>query len=146
MTTPITTPVTTPLSQVVGATTATPSTPSNDLADKDTFLKLLVAQLKYQDPSNPADSTAFMAQTAQFTQVERLNDIKAVNSDQLVAQMMLSASGMVGKAITWAGPDGKDVTGIVTSAHFNGSAPTLRVGDKDVPLPAVKEVKAAAAG
>jgi flagellar basal-body rod modification protein FlgD len=146
VTTPITTPVTTPLSQVVGATTATPTAPSGDLADKDTFLKLLVAQLKYQDPSNPADSTAFMAQTAQFTQVERLNDIKAVNSDQLVAQMMLSASGMVGKTITWAGPDGKDVSGIVTSAHFNGSAPTLRVGDTDVPLPAVKQVEAAAAG
>ena len=34
---------------------------------QDAFLKLLVAQLKYQDPSKPADSTQFMAQTAQFT-------------------------------------------------------------------------------
>ncbi|HEV7755519.1 MAG TPA: flagellar hook capping FlgD N-terminal domain-containing protein [Mycobacteriales bacterium] len=144
MTTPIHTPVTTPISQIGANTTASPT--RSDQLDKDTFLKLLVAQLKYQDPSNPADSTAFLAQTAQFTQVERLNELKTVSSDQLVAQMMLSASGMVGKTITFAGPDGKDVSGVVTSAHFNGSAPTLRVGDKDVPLPAVKEVKAAAAG
>jgi flagellar basal-body rod modification protein FlgD len=145
MTTPVPPPTApTPISQIGNTTPASPT--RSDQLDKDTFLKLLVAQLKYQDPSNPADSTAFLAQTAQFTQVERLNELKMVNSDQLVAQMMLSASGMVGKTITFAGSDGKDVTGVVTSAHFNGSAPTLRVGDKDVPLPAVKEVKAAAAG
>jgi flagellar basal-body rod modification protein FlgD len=142
MTTPIPSS-TTPLSQVLGAATAT-GTVKSDLGDKDTFLKLLVAQLKYQDPSNPASSTEFMAQTAQFTQVERLNDLKTMGSDQLAAQMMLSAAGLVGKTVTFAGPDGKDVTGVVTSAHFNGSAPTLRVGDTDVPLPAVKEIRTAA--
>jgi flagellar basal-body rod modification protein FlgD len=142
VTTPITTPVTTPISQLGANTPAGPT--RSDQLDKDTFLKLLVAQLKYQDPSNPADSTAFLAQTAQFTQVERLNELKTVGTDQLMSQLMLSASSMVGKTITFAGPDGKDVTGVVTSAHFNGSAPTLRVGDKDVPLPAVKEVKTVA--
>jgi flagellar basal-body rod modification protein FlgD len=142
VTTPITTPVTTPISQIGGHTTASPT--RSDQLDKDTFLKLLVAQLKYQDPSNPADSTAFLAQTAQFTQVERLNELKTVGTDQLMSQMMLSASSMVGKTITFAGPDGKDVTGVVTSARFNGSAPTLRVGDTDVPLPAVKQVTTAA--
>jgi flagellar basal-body rod modification protein FlgD len=145
MTTPIPGTTWTPINQALGTTVA-PSVSRSDKLDQDTFLKLLVAQLKYQDPSNPTSSTEFMAQTAQFTQVERLNELKTVQSDQLVAQMMLSASGMVGKTITFAGPDGKDVTGLVTSAHFNGSAPTLRVGDTDVPLPAVKEVKAAAAG
>jgi flagellar basal-body rod modification protein FlgD len=142
VTTPITTPVSTPISQIGGNTTASPT--RSDQFDKDTFLKLLVAQLKYQDPSNPADSTAFLAQTAQFTQVERLNELKTVGTDQLMSQMMLSASSMVGKTITFAGPDGKDVTGVVTSARFNGSAPTLRVGDTDVPLPAVKQVTTAA--
>jgi flagellar basal-body rod modification protein FlgD len=143
VTTPITPPVTTPITQIGGNTTPAAPTRSDQL-DKDTFLKLLVAQLKYQDPSNPADSTAFLAQTAQFTQVERLNELKTVGSDQLMSQMMLAASSMVGKTITFTGPDGTDVSGVVTSAHFNGSAPTLRVGDTDVPLPAVKEVKTAA--
>lgn len=40
-------------------------------ADKNTFLKLLVAQLKYQDPMNPADGTQFVTQLAQFTSLEQ---------------------------------------------------------------------------
>jgi flagellar basal-body rod modification protein FlgD len=142
VTTPIPSTAPTPISQIGDTPKAGPT--RSDQLDKDTFLKLLVAQLRYQDPSNPADSTAFLAQTAQFTQVERLNELKTVGTDQLMSQMMLSASSMVGKTITFAGPDGKDVTGVVKSAHFNGSAPTLRVGDTDVPLPAVKEVTTAA--
>ena len=40
-------------------------------ADKGTFLKLLVAQLKYQNPLNPADGVQFVTQLAQFTQLEQ---------------------------------------------------------------------------
>jgi flagellar basal-body rod modification protein FlgD len=40
-------------------------------ADKSTFLKLLVAQLKYQNPLNPADGVQFVTQLAQFTQLEQ---------------------------------------------------------------------------
>jgi len=50
---------------------------SKDLGDKDTFLKLLVAQLKYQNPMEPVDSSQFMAQTAQFTMVEKLEAMAA---------------------------------------------------------------------
>lgn len=41
------------------------------LASKDVFMKLLVAQLKYQNPMNPADGVEFMTQLAQFTQLEQ---------------------------------------------------------------------------
>ena len=49
--------------------------------DKDTFLKLLVAQLKYQDPLSPADPQQFLAQSAQFTTVEKLEEIAAASAD-----------------------------------------------------------------
>lgn len=41
------------------------------MADQAMFLKLLVAQLKYQNPDNPADGTQFVAQLAQFASLEQ---------------------------------------------------------------------------
>jgi flagellar basal-body rod modification protein FlgD len=43
----------------------------DDLANRDTFMKLLVAQLKYQNPLNPADGVQFLTQLAQFSSLEQ---------------------------------------------------------------------------
>ena len=52
---------------------------------KDTFLQLLVAQIKNQDPLSPADSTQFVAQLAQFSELEQVigirGDISALRQD-----------------------------------------------------------------
>ncbi len=59
------------LAKTLGANTPTKvSPPADPLANKSTFLLLLVAQLKNQDPRNPADGTQFVAQLAQFTSLE----------------------------------------------------------------------------
>jgi flagellar basal-body rod modification protein FlgD len=44
---------------------------SSRLANQDVFMKLLVAQLKYQNPMNPADGVEFMTQLTQFSQLEQ---------------------------------------------------------------------------
>ncbi len=60
--------------------------------DKDAFLKLLVAQMKYQDPLEPTSNTEFIAQYATFSQVEQMQN--------MAMTMELSrASGMVGKLV-----------------------------------------------
>jgi flagellar basal-body rod modification protein FlgD len=46
-------------------------------ANTETFLKLLVAQLRNQDPLNPADGTQFLTQLAQFSQLEQLINIRS---------------------------------------------------------------------
>ena len=56
-------------SDPVPAKTATGS--PNQLANKDTFLRLLVAQLKNQDPLAPQDGSEFVAQLAQFSNLEQ---------------------------------------------------------------------------
>lgn len=48
-----------------------PASGADRLANKEVFLQLLVAQLKNQNPLNPADGTQFVAQLAQFTQLEQ---------------------------------------------------------------------------
>lgn len=52
--------------------------PSNvdGLANENTFLQLLVAQIKNQDPTNPTDSVQFLSQLAQFSQLEQLIGIR----------------------------------------------------------------------
>jgi len=45
-------------------------------ADKSTFLKLLVAQLRYQNPLNPADGMQFVTQLAQFTALEQSTQMR----------------------------------------------------------------------
>ena len=56
---------------VPAASAPTAGNGASSLANQDVFLQLLVAQLKNQDPENPADGTAFVTQLAQFTTLEQ---------------------------------------------------------------------------
>lgn len=89
----------------------------------------------------PMDNSEFLAQTAQFTTVEKLTDLATVEQSLLTAQLQLGASNLIGKTVAYTGDDGTEQTGVVTAAAFSGSTPTLRVGDTDVALSAVKEVR-----
>jgi flagellar basal-body rod modification protein FlgD len=143
MTDPVSATGFTPISQVLGTAASAKSaqsTSSGGTLDKNAFLNLLVAQLKYQDPSNPVDSSQFMSQTAQFQQVESLDSMSTTQTQLLSAQQMMSASSMVGKTVSYPGSDGMDATGVVTAARFSSDGPVLRVGDKDVPLSSVLQV------
>jgi flagellar basal-body rod modification protein FlgD len=86
--------------------------------DKDMFLKLLVAQLRYQDPSKPADTTQFMAQTAQFSALEAMQEVASTSSSMVAAQNKLQASTLVGQTVSYTGEDGKPKTGEVRSVSF----------------------------
>jgi flagellar basal-body rod modification protein FlgD len=108
--------------------------------DSQAFLKLLVAQLKYQDPMNPADSTEFMAQTAQFTMVEKLTALTQQSSDQLTSQRVAQAAQMVGRSVTYTDADGVSHTGAVSGARLLATGPVLVVDGVEVNLAAVTEI------
>jgi flagellar basal-body rod modification protein FlgD len=135
--TPVSSAVPTPASGVVPQ--------AKDQMGQDTFLQLLVAQLRYQDPMNPAEGSEFMAQTAQFTSLEKLTAVADLQGELLAAQRLLGGANMVGRTVTYAGVDGLDVSGVVTSARFGTDGTVLRVADRDVPLSSVKEVGASPA-
>jgi flagellar basal-body rod modification protein FlgD len=74
--------------------------------NKDDFLQLLVTQLKSQDPLNPQDSSAFVAQLAQLTQVEQTYNINTNLQSLLSSQnnfSSMSAMSLIGKDITTQG-------------------------------------------
>jgi flagellar basal-body rod modification protein FlgD len=115
---------------------------AKDQFGQDTFLKLLVAQLRYQDPMNPAEGTEFMSQTAQFTSLEKLTAVADLQGELLAAQRLLGASNMVGRTVSFLDENGSGVNGVVTAARIGTDGPVLRVGDKDVPMASVTEVSA----
>ncbi len=107
---------------------------------KDTFLQLMVAQLRYQDPTNPTDSSQFLAQTAQFTSLEKLIDMAKATADLLAAQKLQSASAMIGKQVTYQDAQGNEHTGVVSSTKITTDGPQMRVGSEYVSLDKVTEI------
>src|SRR5579862_6579944 len=103
--------------------TATSTTSSNQI-NENTFLQLLVAQMKYQDPLAPTDSTQFLTQTAQFTEVSTLQQIE---SDQQAIQstnQLLAASGMVGRSVSYSTTGIAPATPIATTTvNVGGNLP-----------------------
>jgi flagellar basal-body rod modification protein FlgD len=70
-----------------------PAAPSQTpQASQSVFLQLLVAQLKNQDPSNPADGTQFVTQLAQFTTLEQTTQSRN-DLDQILKAMQTASAG-----------------------------------------------------
>jgi flagellar basal-body rod modification protein FlgD len=113
--------------------------PTNEL-DQDAFLKLLVAQLRYQNPMSPADPQAFLAQTAQFTTVEKLTQLTTQLADSDRMAQIATGSALVGRVVTYQLDDGTTLPGTVTSARPTEDGCVLVVNDTEIPLDAVTAV------
>jgi flagellar basal-body rod modification protein FlgD len=101
-----------------------------DQMGKDVFLKLLVAQMRYQDPANPASSSEMMAQTATFAQVEKLDLLATQNGALLILQEHSTAGAMVGRTVTYTDTTGASVTGKVSSVRLaSGTSEAVAVVD-----------------
>jgi flagellar basal-body rod modification protein FlgD len=121
-------------------TTGTSSTSTSKAGDKEMFLQLLVAQMRYQDPMNPTDSSQFLAQSAQFTALEKMQDVADQTAKMLSAQMAFGASGLVGKQVSWTDSDGATKSGTVDGVTFGVDGPVLSSGDATFPLTSLLSV------
>ena len=95
--------------------------------DKDAFLQLLVAQMKYQDPLEPTTNTEFVAQYAQFSQVEQMQNMAATTE-------LARATSLVGKEVYIKTTDSagaeRYVTGKVDYVQFEGGKAYLVIDEK----------------
>ncbi|MBW3657874.1 MAG: flagellar hook capping protein [Actinobacteria bacterium] len=109
----------------------------------DAFLKLLVAQLKYQDPMAPADGAAMLQQTAQFTQVETMKQLASLQQQLMGLQQTAMASDLIGREVSAVTEDGREVAGTVEGVRFTDVGPRLLIGGEAVPFDGAREIRQA---
>lgn len=106
----ITSPTLTPPSQLAATAAQSNAVLSSDF---ETFLKMLTAQARYQDPLEPIDSSEYAAQLAQFSMVEQQvlsNDLLASLASQMGAGNMAQTAGWIGMDALTTAPTNFDGT------------------------------------
>lgn len=97
------------------------------------FMKVLMAQLSYQNPLKPMDNQEFLAQIAQFTSLGQTQEMNA-NIQTLVANQAAQQSiGLLGRTV-YATVDNATVTGTVSKIELSGSTPILTLTTASGPL------------
>ena len=100
--------------------------------DYEAFLTLLVAQLNHQDPTEPQDSTEYVAQLANFSNVEQGVQTNAKLDAMLTSFALLQSDSVIGRTITSA--DGT-ISGVATSIQIlDGEALAVLSDGKQIPL------------
>lgn len=129
---------------VTGAASTAPSS----TLDKDAFLKLLVTQVRNQDPLQPQGGTEYVAQLAQFSsleQMQNLNDnivgLALLQQNNALMSQLTQSSALIGQNVEWTDPETGDVhTGAVTSVKLKDGLALLEIDGEDVPLGNVTQV------
>jgi flagellar basal-body rod modification protein FlgD len=111
---------------------------NNSFVSQNTFLTLLITQLKNQDPMNPQDSSQFVAQLASFSSLEQMTQLNT-NITQVLEN---SVTNMIGKTVTVADQSTQSgfATGVVTGITYYKDGPAVKVNGKDFPLSAIQNV------
>ncbi len=120
-------------------TTAATSDRTTELG-QDAFMKLLLTQLKYQDPFEAMNDRDFMAQLAQFSSLSELQKLNETLAQFTGAQSLSDAASLIGKTITGADSSGSPVTGVAEAALLREGQVYLRVSGTELPLTKVQEV------
>ena len=99
----------------------------SDSVDQDAFLKILVAEMQYQDPLQPSSNTEWVSQMASFSQIEELQNLSSSMSEQ-------GAYALVGKRVIIAASENTTgevnyVTGIVQCIEKQSDGIYLSVND-----------------
>jgi flagellar basal-body rod modification protein FlgD len=141
-------PTTTP-APVTGPYTPTPAVPEvkqpTDIFSSDGFLKILASQIKGQNPLEPMKDTEFLAQMAQFSQLEQITNLAKDMKAMALSGQLAQGASLIGKTVSYL-PEGAmvPVTGVVESLRVGGDgrSMSLLVGGVEVDVARVATVGA----
>jgi flagellar basal-body rod modification protein FlgD len=116
--------------------------PKDNTLGKDDFLKILIAQLQNQDPTQPLQDKEFIAQMAQFSSVEQLKSM--ADEMKMLRQSLGLAPGLIGKNVSWDTKDalGRNVTksGVVDALTFKEGKQYAKVEGDEISLDKLTKV------
>lgn len=118
--------------------------------DRDAFMQLLVTQLKNQDPMKPTNNEEFVAQLANFSSLEQLEQLNGnvlamigLNQGNALLSQLTQGSSLIGKNVSWTDPSsGVSSSGTVEAVKITNGLATLQVNGIDIPLGSVSEILA----
>ncbi|MEN6460454.1 MAG: flagellar hook assembly protein FlgD [Syntrophomonas sp.] len=130
-------------------TSSSSTTNKNDSLGKDDFLKLLITELKYQDPMEPMKDKEFISQMASFSSLEQMNNLNSsfeklsenITDNLLPGLMLQQSSNLIGKAVSYVDPETQQTTtGTVDSVIVKQSVPYYVIGDKEVTMANITKI------
>ncbi|MBC7106222.1 MAG: flagellar biosynthesis protein FlgD [Firmicutes bacterium] len=108
--------------------------------DKTAFLKLLAAQLQYQNPMEPVKNEEFLTQMVQFTILEQLQEMSERLARLGRLEGLQQGAALLGRRVTVAGADGESLTGPVEKVVLREEGVGLVIGGRSFDLEQVLEV------
>ncbi|MFH0974274.1 MAG: flagellar hook capping FlgD N-terminal domain-containing protein [Spirochaetota bacterium] len=107
----------------------------NENLDKDAFLKLLVTELRHQDPTQPMENKEFISQMAQFSALEQMTNVNKSIQQLNKTSRSAEAYSLLGKNVKAFDPaSGIKVEGAVTSIFYKNDEIRLMVNGKEIGL------------
>lgn len=94
---------------------------------KDDFMKLLVAQLKHQDPTSPTDMNGMTAQMTQFSMLEQMTNMSTASEASSKALARTEALSLLGRTVSYVAADKSVRTGAVEDVDVSADKPTMTV-------------------
>ncbi|QKS87547.1 flagellar hook assembly protein FlgD [Curtobacterium flaccumfaciens] len=109
--------------------------------DSEVFMKLLVTQLRNQDPSSPMDTNQMISQQTQLAMMEQITNQTTTGNENFSLQMRIAAANLVGKQVSYTDADsGKSATGTASAVSYANSVPTVTVNGKEVALDVISGI------
>ncbi len=122
----------------ISAQAATPG--GNSELGKNSFLKLLVAQMQNQDPLNPQSNAEFVAQLAQFSSLEQMQDVNKNLGTMLTGSQLGGAGNLIGKKASWSDAQGVSQSGLVEKVTIKDGALQAVINGIEVPADKITEI------
>ena len=107
---------------------------------KDAFLRMLLVQIRNQNPLEPISNNDFIAQLAQFSSLEAMQSLQATMQAQALTSNLSAGAPLIGREIKIHGPDGEDLFGTVDGIEQLDGEVFLRVGQTLVKMSQVLEI------